>query len=117
MLKMEEKYTQSIIDNAQKMIYDLQYLGKNDRKTLLDITELKIINIIYQWAEWYHLEEVDRIKLERIMNKIILSNSNLKLPPITAGIHYSNVNTPENVRVWVRVYDNPNSTSWELVES
>ena len=51
MLKMEEKYTQSIIDNAQKMIYDLQYLGKNDRKTLLDLTELKIINTIYQWAE------------------------------------------------------------------
>ena len=48
---MQEKYTQSIIDNAQKMVYDLQYLGKNDKKTLLDITELKIINIIYQWAE------------------------------------------------------------------
>ncbi len=112
-----EKYTIAIIENVSKMIYDLQYLAKNDKKTLSDLTKLQIVNTVYDWADWYHISEPYKIKLERMMNKIIFSNSNLKLPRIDAGIYYSNANTPSNPKVWQRVYDNPDTTTWELVES
>lgn len=42
-----EKYTIAIIENVSKMIYDLQYLAKNDKKTLSDLTKLQIVNTVY----------------------------------------------------------------------
>lgn len=116
MLIMEDKYTHSIIDNTLQMIYDLQYLGRNNRKTLKDLTKLKILNMVYQWVEWYHISEQDKWKIERLMNSIILSNSNLYLPSNIPGINYSSVNIPSDTKMWRRVSDNPDATIWELVE-
>jgi len=114
---MEEKYTNSIIDSTLQMVYDLQYLGRNNRKTLKNLTALKILNIIYQWVEWYHISESDKWKIERLMNNIVLYDSNLTLPEIEAGVNYSASNVPVDPKVWQRVWDNPNVIVWELVES
>lgn len=116
MLIMDEKYTSTIINSTLQMVYDLQYLGRNDLKTLKTLTILKVVNSIYQWAEWYHIAEEYRIKIEKVINIAILHNSNITLPEIAAGVNYSNVNIPVNTKVWQRVYDDTNSTTWELDE-
>ncbi len=113
---MKEKYTNSIIDTTLQMVYDLQYLGNNNKKTLKDLNTLKVLNIIYQWADWYHISEKDKVKVENLMNSLILNNSNLSLPTITPNLNYSSASIPENAKVWERVYDDPKSVTWELSE-
>ena len=39
------------------------------------------------------------------MDDIILNNSNLVLPTQTFGTTYSNVNTPQTIYTWQKVYD------------
>ena len=105
---MNEKYTNTIIDSAKKYLFKLQYLANNDNKTLHDIHLLEIINNVYQWADWYEVSESDKIKIRKLMDLIILKNSNLILPSVEFEKYYSNVNTPQTIWDWQRVYDRIN---------
>lgn len=99
------KYTNSIIDSTVKYLDNLQYLAKQDTKTAKDIHLLNIINDIYNQADWYEVTESNKIKVRKIMDDIILNNSNLVLPTQTFGTTYSNVNTPQTIYTWQKVYD------------
>lgn len=107
---MSEKYTNGIIDSAKKYLFKLQYLANNDNKTLHDIHLLEIINGIYQWADWYEVSESDKIKIRKIMDYIIFKNSNLILPSAQFEKYYSNVNIPQTIWDWQRVYDRIDTT-------
>ena len=107
---MSEKYTNSIIDSAKKYLFKLQYLANNDNKTLHDIHLLEIINGIYQWADWYEVSESDKIKIKKVMDNIIYSNSNLVLPTQEFEKYYFNVNIPQTIWDWQRVYDRVDNT-------
>lgn len=99
------KYTNSIIDSTVKYLDNLQYLAKQDTKTAKDIHLLNIINDVYNQTDWYEVTESNKIKIRKIMDDIILNNSNLVLPTQTFGKTYSNVNTPQTIYTWQKVYD------------
>ena len=99
------KYTNSIIDSTVKYLDNLQYLAKQDTKTAKDIYLLNIINDVYNQTDWYEVTESNKIKIRKIMDDIILNNSNLVLPTQTFGTTYSNVNTPQTIYTWQKVYD------------
>ena len=101
------KYTNSIIDSTVKYLDNLQYLAKQDTKTARDIHLLNIINDVYNQTDWYEVTESNKIKIRKIMDDIILNNSNLVLPTQTFGKTYSNVNTPQTIYTWQKVYDQP----------
>jgi hypothetical protein len=104
---MDERYTNSLIDSIEDYIYKLQYLGTNNKTTLRALNTFKIFHQLYIWADWYEVSENDKIKIEQLINCLILRNSNLVLPTITPGTYYSNVNTPQTLHTWQRVYDDP----------
>ena len=99
------KYTNSIIDSTVKYLDNLQYLAKQDTKTAKDIHLLNIINDVYNQTDWYEITESNKIKVRKVMDDIILNNSNLVLPTQTFGTTYSNVNTPQTIYTWQKVYD------------
>lgn len=99
------KYTNSIIDSTVKYLDNLQYLAKQDTKTAKDIHLLNIINDVYNQTDWYEVTESNKIKIRKVMDDIILNNSNLVLPTQTFGTTYSNVNTPQTIYTWQKVYD------------
>ena len=99
------KYTNSIIDSTVKYLYNLQYLAKQDTKTAKDIHLLNIINDVYNQTDWYEVTESNKIKIRKVMDDIILNNSNLVLPTQTFEKTYSNVNTPQTIYTWQKVYD------------
>lgn len=101
------KYTNSIIDSTVKYLDNLQYLAKQDTKTAKDIHLLNIINDVYNQTDWYEITESNKIKIRKVMDDIILNNSNLVLPTQTFGKAYSNVNTPQTIYTWQKVYDQP----------
>ena len=107
---MIEKYTNSIIDSTKKYLNKLQYLAINDRKTLHDIHLLEIVNNVYQWSDWYEVSESDKIKIKKVMDNIIYSNSNLVLPTQEFEKYYFNVNIPQTIWDWQRVYDRVDNT-------
>ena len=99
------KYTNSIIDSTVKYLDNLQYLARQDTKTARDIHLLNIINDVYNQTDWYEVTESNKIKIRKVMDDIILNNSNLVLPTQTFGTTYSNVNTPQTIYTWQKVYD------------
>lgn len=99
------KYTNSIIDSTVKYLDNLQYLAKQDTKTAKDIHLLNIINDVYNQTDWYEVTESNKIKIRKVMDDIILNNSNLVLPTQRFGTTYSNVNTPQTIYTWQKVYD------------
>ena len=99
------KYTNSIIDSTVKYLDNLQYLAKQDTKTAKDIHLLNIINDVYNQTDWYEVTESNKIKIRKVMDDIILNNSNLVLPTQRFGKTYSNVNTPQTIYTWQKVYD------------
>ena len=99
------KYTNSIIDSTVKYLDNLQYLAKQDTKTAKDIHLLNIINDVYNQTDWYEVTESNKIKIRKVMDDIILNNSNLVLPTQTFEKTYSNVNTPQTIYTWQKVYD------------
>lgn len=101
---MEERYTNSLIDSIHKHIYELQYLAKNNKNTLRDLNAFKILHNLYSWADWYSVNEKDKVKLLRLMDCLILRNSDLVLPIIIPSCKfYSNVNTPQTIYTWQKL--------------
>lgn len=110
---MDEKYTNSFIDSLSQYLYKLQYLAASDRITLRALNSFKIFHWLYEWADWFEVSEKDKIKIEKLMNCLILRNSNLVLPTIDPlCIYYSNVSSPQTIYTWQNLCDNPDVVTY-----
>lgn len=103
-----EKYTVSLIDSIEDYVYKLQYLGHNKRTTIRALNTYKILHWLYSWADWYEVSEADKLKIEELMNCLILRNSTLVLPIIQPELFYSNVSSPQNMWTWRILSDENN---------
>lgn len=103
---MDERYTNSIIDSTLDYLDRLQYLAKTNPQDVKDIMLLDIIHNIYSWADWYEVSEDDKIDLQKVMETIIFNNPNLTLPTVDTNTYYFNVNIPQTMWTWQRIYDN-----------
>lgn len=106
-----EKYTYSFIDSTYDFLEKLQYLGRNDQTLVKALSLFKLFHWLYAWADWYEISEENKIKLEKLINCLILRNSNLVLPTIPAQSFYTNVNSPQNIWTWRILDTNSNVTT------
>lgn len=106
---MREHYTHSLIDSTKKYLNNLYYLGHTE--SIKDINKYKILHFLYKWAVWANADSKKIKKLERLMNAIVFSNSNIILPKIIPQTrNYSNVNTWQTDYTWQKIigdYVNP----------
>ena len=114
---MNERYTNSLIDSTKAYLFNLEYLANNDKITLRALGTFRILHQLYNWADWFEVSEKDKINIEKLINCIILRNSNIVLPTIIPGPYYSNVSTPQTIFTWQKVYDMPNVYVHEELDS
>lgn len=105
-----EKYTDSLIYSIENYMNKLEYLGRNKRTELRALNSYKILHWLYSWADWYEVSEYDKLKIEELMNCLILRNSHLVLPEIQPQSFYSNVSSPQNMWTWQIITGNSNTT-------
>lgn len=103
-----EKYSNAIITSSIKYLKDLQYLAIDDNKTNEDLFNLYIINTIYDWMCWFETSEENKIKIQKLMNNILIRNKNLTITNNTPFKYYKNVSLPQTIWTWQRIYDNLN---------
>ena len=101
-----EKYSDSIITSSLKYLKDLQYLAKEDLKTSENLFDLHLINTVYQWACWFEISESNKVKIQKLMNNILNGNKNLTITNNNPFKYYKNVNLPQTIWTWQRIYDN-----------
>lgn len=102
-----DKYINSIITSTGNYISELEYLAKDNHKVLNDLFDLQILLKIWDWLDWMEYSELDKIKVEKYINKLIIANPNLEYV-VNDFTYYKNVNTSQNIWDWQRVYDNLN---------
>lgn len=101
-----DKYSNLIVDSTTKYLYNLQYLGNNDNKTLNHLIDLQILNKIIDWMKWMKYTETSIGKLEKIIYNIVNSNGDLVYFQDITNKSYKNVNNYQTIWTWQRVYDN-----------
>ena len=103
-----DKYIDSVVSSSVDYLYNLEYLAKNDEKTLTDLFNLQILLSVWDWMDWVEYSEKDKITIENKINDVIWKNPNLEYV-VNDFKYYSNVNTRQNIWDWQRVYDNLNA--------
>lgn len=97
----------SIVSSISQYLHNLQYLAKNSSKTTQDIMLLIICDKIYTWADWYQVSQNEQARLQNLRKTIINNNTDLVDDIILTNEFYKNVNTPQTINTWERIYDNP----------
>ena len=104
-----EKYTVSLIQSIEDYVYGMQYFALNKRITLRALGTYRILHWLYNWADWYEVSEPNKLKIEELMNCIVLRNSALVLPEVIPQTFYSNVSSPQNMWTWRIIQDYSNT--------
>lgn len=96
----------SIISSITEYLNKLQYLAIDDKKTANDIMLLIISEETYDWAVYNNINSNEIIKLNKFRNTLIQNNPNLIETFNISNLYYKNVNIPESIVTWERLYDN-----------
>jgi hypothetical protein len=100
-----DKYYNSVVTSSEKYLKDLEYLAKDNKKVLADLFDLQIFLNMYEWVSYQEYPEENKQRLEKMISIIILNNPDLKFV-VDATLDYRNVNTPQTLWTWQRIYDN-----------
>lgn len=98
----------SIVSSTLQYLNKLQYLARDDKKTALDIMLLAITDEVYDWSAYNNDLQSNQEKLQKLRKEIIRNNSNLIEPIYRTDQYYKNVNLPQTLYTWQRVYDASN---------
>jgi len=98
----------SIVSSITKHINDLQYLAKDNPKAGSDILLLIIVDEVYDWAAYNQALQSEQLSLQKLRKQIIRNNDSLIEPIFKTNIYYKNVNLPQTLYTWQRVYDSNN---------
>jgi hypothetical protein len=80
----------------------------DDTKIAGDIMLLIIADEVYDWSNWYNLPYQEQLKLQNFRKAIIRNNPNLVEPISKTNNFYKNVNLPQTLYTWQKVYDTVN---------
>lgn len=102
MINFHETVFQTIKDKIDKM----RFVAKNDTKAFRSILNLIILNDVKEWAIYNNECKAKIDYLSKRIDEYILQHSEfiISRQPITS---YTNVNTPQTILDWQRVWDNP----------
>ena len=96
----------SIVTSISNYLYNLQYLARVNNATQANIMLLIIADEIYDWANWAGASQTEINKLKSFRKCIIQKDSKLVDVVQRTNDFYKNVNTPQTIYTWQRVYDN-----------
>jgi len=99
----------SIVSSITKHLNELRYLAKDNKKAASDIMLLIIVDEIYDWAAYNNALQSEQLKIQKLRKQIIRNNTSLVEPIFRTNIYYKNVNLPQTLYTWQRVYDDVNS--------
>ena len=100
-----EQIANCFIASMLKYLTNLQYLGNIDSPTLNDLTWFMILKDLYNQADWFELHEINKVKIQKMIEKLVLLNPNLEKLQITPGQHSSNVNFSQTLYSWRTIQD------------
>ena len=103
--KMEE-VKQSIVSTTVKYLRNLEYLAIDDKKLSNDIMALIVVDEVFDWASWSGEPSTVQVKLKKFRKDIIRNNPKIIEEMQRTNEFYKNVNTPQTIYTWQRVYDN-----------
>lgn len=97
----------SILLSIESYLNKLQYLASNNIQLANAIMFLIIVDFIYEWANWNDEDQQKQLELQFLRKKILLTNSELVDYIPLSNNYYKNINTPQTISTWQRIYDNP----------
>lgn len=96
----------AIVSSITQYLNRLQYLAVDDKKTAGDIMLLIITDDVYDWSSWHNASQSEQLILQNLRKKIIRNNPSLVDIVSRTNEFYKNVNLPQTIYTWQRVYDN-----------
>lgn len=110
--KINSTIQQSIIDNFGK----LRYQAKDDPKAFKDILKVMMLDDIIEWSasvldcgrDLHYVQT----KLRDLQTKFILCNPAFSKQYIDSETAYVNVNTPQSIDTWKRVWDSEHARTF-----
>lgn len=87
---------------------ELRYQGKNNSKEFRAVLSLIIVHDLLEWSVELGNKKVVK-KLKEIENSLLLHNPSFNIEYTCDDDPYVNVNTPQNIDTWKRVWDSSNA--------
>jgi len=107
----------SIVSSTANYLNKLQYLAVDDKKTSGDIILLIIAEDVFEWASWHEASQAEQLKIQNLRKKIIRNNPNIVDIISRTNEFYKNVNLPQTLYTWQRVYDNFNVQTIDTIDT
>jgi hypothetical protein len=86
----------------------LRFFAKDDKKLAQDAMLLLVVDEIYDWAAYNNAPQSEQLKIQKLRKQIIRNNTSLVEPIFKTNQYYKNVNLPQTLYTWQRVYDTIN---------
>lgn len=103
-----EEVKQSLVSTIVKYLNNLRYLAVDDKPLANDLMVLLIADEIFDWASWAGMPSNEQLKLKKFRKNIIRNNPKIIEELEITNDYYKNVNTPQTIYTWQRVYDDVN---------
>ena len=101
-----EEIKQSIVSTTAKYLRNLEYLAIDDKKLSNDLMVLIIADEVFEWSDWAQTPSTEQQKLKKFRKDIIRNNPKIIEEMKITNEFYKNINMPQTIYTWQRVYDN-----------
>ena len=103
-----EEVKHSLVSTIVKYLNNLRYLAVDDKPLANDLMVLLIADEIFDWASWAGMPSNEQLKLKKFRKNIIRNNPKIIEELEITNDYYKNVNIPQTIYTWQRVYDDFN---------
>lgn len=99
----------TLLATLKQKFGELRYQGKNNSKEFKAIISLIIIHDLLEWSVALGAKELIIQKLKELENFVLLHNPSFNIAYTFDDDPYVNVNTPQNIDTWKRIWDSKDS--------
>ena len=103
-----EEVKQSIVSTTVKYLRNLEYLAIDDKQLSNAVMALIIADEVFEWSDWAGTPSTEQQKLKKFRKDIIRNNPKIIEEMEITNESYKNINMPQTIYTWQRVYDNFN---------
>ena len=103
-----EEIKQSIVSTTAKYLMNLEYLAIDDKQLSNAVMALIIADEVFEWSDWAGTPSTEQQKLKKFRKDIIRNNPKIIEEMEITNESYKNINMPQTIYTWQRVYDNFN---------
>lgn len=101
-----EEIKQSIVSTTAKYLMNLEYLAIDDKQLSNAVMALIIADEVFEWSDWAGTPSTEQQKLKKFRKDIIRNNPKIIEEMEITNESYKNINMPQTIYTWQRVYDN-----------